>query len=276
MIRLLTFCTLFLMGHCFSFAQEEALGQMMVVNDTQLYVETAGEGEPVVFIHGLSLDTRMWDEQWVAFARYFKVIRYDVRGFGQSARARDPHNPVDDLKALLDALKITKVSLVGLSMGGNIALRFAALYPDRVHKLVAVDANFDGFTGYTPELNALFGKVIGKASQRGWQGDALQTWLKSPLLRLYSADDLAIINLNLIVGDYHGDHFINTRIMPQYGTPPTADLLSKIKVSTLVVVGEKDEESIRKAATQLASQIPNVQKKIIGGAGHLSNIDKPK
>lgn len=258
------------------FAQEESLGQMINVNDTKLYVETAGEGDVVVFIHGLSLDTRMWDDQWVTFARNFKVIRYDVRGFGQSARARDAHNPVEDLKDLLDQLKLEKVSLVGLSMGGNIALRFAAQYPQRVKKLVAVDANFDGFKDYTPTLTATFDKVIGIATQRGWQGEALQTWLQSPLLKLYAANDNTRINLNLIVGDYHGDHFVSPRIMPQYGAPATAELLPSIQAPTLVVVGEKDEESIRKAASQLASQIPNAQKKVIGGAGHLSNIDKPK
>ncbi|MFN4144336.1 MAG: alpha/beta fold hydrolase [Runella sp.] len=246
------------------------------VNGTKLYYEMAGEGQPVVLIHGFSLDSRMWDLQWAALSKRFKVIRYDVRGFGQSQRAQDTHSPADDLKALLDYLKIEKAHLVGLSMGANIALNFATKYPDKVNKIVAADPNIDGFINYTPELGAVFGQIIGMCAQDGWHLEEQEVWRRSPLMRLYTADDKTLINLNEIIADYNGDHFINPRLNPTYGTPTTLELLPTLKTPVLVLIGEKDEESIQRVANLLVEKIPQVQKKVIKGAGHLSNMDKPR
>jgi len=71
----------------------------MAVNGTRLYYEVAGHGEPIVLIHGFTLDTRMWDDQFDAFARSYRVIRYDARGFGRSAPIIGPYSVCDDLKA---------------------------------------------------------------------------------------------------------------------------------------------------------------------------------
>lgn len=265
----LSFCSPFL------FAQIPSSG-MAPVNGTRLYYEMAGAGETVVFIHGMALDNRLWDSQWSSFAKKYKVIRYDVRGFGQSSRAHDPHNPTEDLKALLDYLKIDKAHLVGFSMGGTIALNFAAHYPERVNKIVAVDADIDGFTNYTPELKGTFDKIIYLASHQGWHDEEQEVWLRSRLMRLYAADNRAIINLSEITADYNGDHFINPRINPTFGTPATLELLPNIKSPTLVIIGEKDEESIHRIGLVLTEKIPAAQKIIIKDAGHLSNMDKPK
>ncbi len=246
------------------------------VSDTKLYYEMEGKGEPVVFIHDVALDTRLWDTQWKAFSRHFKVIRYDIRGFGQSARAHDPHNPSDDLKALLDFLKIEKAHVVGLAMGGNIALNFAAKYPDRVLKVVPTGATIDGFLEYTSQHTAIVGRIVDMASHQGWHDEQQEIWLRSPIMRLYAADDKTVINLSEMIADYHGDHFINPRIDPSFGTPSTLELLPTITAPTLVVVGEKDEESFQRMANLMTKKIPDVHKAVIKGAGHLSNMDKPR
>jgi 3-oxoadipate enol-lactonase len=274
-MRVLVFLILLSFSGSIIFAQIPSSG-MAPVNGTRLYYEMAGAGETVVFIHGMALDNRLWDSQWSSFSKKYKVIRYDVRGFGQSDRAHDPHNPTEDLKALLDYLKIDKAHLIGFSMGGNIALNFAANYPERVNKIVAVDADLDGFTNYTPELKGTFDKIIYLASHQGWHDEEQEVWLRSRLMRLYAADNRAIINLSEITADYHGDHFINPRINPNFGTPTTLELLPNIKASTLVIIGEKDEESIHRIGRVLTEKIPAAQKIIIKDAGHLSNLDKPK
>lgn len=88
------------------------------VNGTCLYYEVAGSGEPLVLIHGFSLDTRMWDDQFGVFSRSYQVIRYDVRGFGRSAvPEEDSYTHADDLKRLLEYLGISTPHLLGLSMG---------------------------------------------------------------------------------------------------------------------------------------------------------------
>ncbi len=255
---------------------QKTLTGLAPVADTKLYYEVEGKGEPVVFIHETALDSRQWNAQWKAFARHFRVIRYDIRGFGQSARARDPHNPSDDLKALLDFLKIEKAHIVGVALGGNVALNFAATHPERVLKIVAADANPDGFTDGTPQLKAVVNKIVDLASHQGWHDEQQDVWLRSPLMRLYAADDKTIINLSEMIADYHGDHFINPRIDPAFGTPTTLDLASSIRAPTLLLVGKKDEESFHRAADTMVQKIPNVRKAVIKGAGHLSNMDKPK
>ena len=73
------------------------------VNGTRRYYEIAGAGRPLVLIHGSTLDTRMWDDQFDIFAQHYQVVRYDVRGFGQSALPTDePYARPNDLKSLLE------------------------------------------------------------------------------------------------------------------------------------------------------------------------------
>src|SRR5262245_29889307 len=79
-----------------------------------LFYETAGQGEPIVLIHGGQMDRRMWDRQFSDLAKKYQVIRYDVRGFGQSPAATMPYLDDDDLLALLDYQHVAKAHVVGL------------------------------------------------------------------------------------------------------------------------------------------------------------------
>src|ERR1035441_1217725 len=98
----------------------------------ELRYSIAGTGEPVVLMHGLGLDAAMWDAQWPAVQREFRAIRYDVRGFGDSSIPVGPYSNSDDLLGLLDFLDARPAHVVGLSMGGRLALRFALDQPNAV------------------------------------------------------------------------------------------------------------------------------------------------
>ena len=103
----------------------EHMASMVVVNGTHLYFEQAGSGHPLVLIHGFTLSTEMWEDQFAVFARHYRVIRYDMRGFGRSALPTEgPFRAVDDLYALLDALGVSRTFVLGLSMGGGVAIDF--------------------------------------------------------------------------------------------------------------------------------------------------------
>src|SRR5258708_35357920 len=120
------------------------------VNDGELFLECAGDGETVVFIHGFGLDSRMWDPQVDAFRSTFRIIRYDLRGFGRSSLPpASPYSHEEDLDALLSNLRAAPAHVVGLSMGGRMALRFAAAYPQSVQSMVLADTAMDGPTWYT-------------------------------------------------------------------------------------------------------------------------------
>ena len=112
-------------------------------NTINTYYEISGEGETLVFIHGLGSSNQDWAFQTAFFPAYFKTITYDVRGHGQSEKAKPPYSVplfAKDLKALLNNLELEKAHIVGLSMGGWIAFQFAIDYPEMVDSLTIVNS----------------------------------------------------------------------------------------------------------------------------------------
>src|SRR5205085_12090769 len=130
------------------------------VNHTRLYFEVAGNGPALVLIHGSMVDTRMWDNQFEVFAQHYRVVRYDVRGFGKSALPTETFSHADDLKALLDFLGIAQAHILGLSMGGGIAINFALTYPEMTRTLIVVDSTLAGYS------SADFDSTFAAANQR--------------------------------------------------------------------------------------------------------------
>ena len=114
------------------------------VGGASLYYEAAGAGSPIVLLHGLDLDHRMWDEQVAPLAHAHTVVRYDLRGFGRSTAGSHSDTHAADLKALLDHLELVPVSLVGISLGGGVAIDFTIAYPNAVRALILVNPLLDG------------------------------------------------------------------------------------------------------------------------------------
>ena len=106
------------------------------VNGTRLYREVTGAGHPLVLLHAGIADARMWDDQVAAFAERYTVIRYDARGFGRSDPAVGRFSPRADLAGLLVELGVERAHLVGLSMGGAVALDTALEHPELASALV--------------------------------------------------------------------------------------------------------------------------------------------
>ena len=113
------------------------------VNNIELYYETAGEGEPVLLIHGLGSSVRDWENQIGDMARSYRVIAYDVRGHGRSDKPPGPYSVKQfarDAADLLQALDARPAHICGLSMGGMIAFQMAVDFPDLVRSLVIVNS----------------------------------------------------------------------------------------------------------------------------------------
>lgn len=108
----------------------------LLVTGGELYYEVQGEGPPVILLHAGGMDSKMWDAQFNHLSQQFRVVRYDLRGFGRSSKPEQSFYPVDDLYQLLQHLGINRASLVGLSMGAGVALNFALEHPEMVEKLV--------------------------------------------------------------------------------------------------------------------------------------------
>ncbi len=115
----------------------------MRVNDINLYYEASGNGQPLVFIHGLGSSTRDWELQVAEFSKTFKVITFDLRGHGQSDKPPGPYSMAlfaSDTANLLKALGIESANVVGLSLGGGVAFQLAIDSPALVKKLVIVNS----------------------------------------------------------------------------------------------------------------------------------------
>ncbi|MGC1382073.1 MAG: alpha/beta fold hydrolase [Candidatus Baltobacteraceae bacterium] len=240
------------------------------VNGTRLYFEVAGEGAPIVFVHGLCLDTRMWDAQFETFAERYRVIRYDVRGFGKSAVPTQAFRHADDLRAILDYVQAPMAHVVGLSMGGRIALHHALLYPDATASLTLVDSALDGFD-WSPAWEASL-DAIEEVGRRKGPAAANEMWLEHELFAPARERSECRAKLTQIVGDCSGWNWVNQS--PANGiTPPGGERLAELGMPTLVVVGERDLPDFLTIADKLASGVPSATKAVIPGVGHMSNME---
>ncbi|MBS1197561.1 MAG: alpha/beta hydrolase [Proteobacteria bacterium] len=136
-----------------------------VINGIDLYYETLGSGEPLVFIPGLGGTTDLWFQQRKYFSEYYQFISLDNRGAGRSDKPQGPYTMqqfADDLNALLDHLEITApINLVGASMGGIIAQMFIHDHPQRVKKLALVCSGVSaGDPHYTPTSQYVMQKIL--------------------------------------------------------------------------------------------------------------------
>jgi pimeloyl-ACP methyl ester carboxylesterase len=111
----------------------------------QLYYEVAGSGRPVLLIHAGVADHTMWDAQFNLFRKFFRVIRYDTRGYGKSFTETTEFSNRQDIKDLFDHLGVDKAAIIGISRGGQIAIDFTLEHPECVSALVAVAPGISGF-----------------------------------------------------------------------------------------------------------------------------------
>src|SRR5579872_5708644 len=126
-----------------------AQGQFADVNGTRLYYLDEGSGHPLVLIHGWPMSARMWDDQARVLSRYYRVIRYDRRGFGRSPgtpwKEGSAEHDLGDLEALLQHLGIFRTYVLGHSAGGSVAIAFTLAHPEQVDALILHGAVPDGF-----------------------------------------------------------------------------------------------------------------------------------
>jgi 3-oxoadipate enol-lactonase len=243
------------------------------VPGAQLYYDLVGSGVPVVLVHGLALDSRMWDDQIPALSDIATVIRYDVRGFGQSTRnaGNTVYTHADDLWAVLDHFELQAAVLVGLSMGGRIALEAALIAPERTLSLVLLDAVLDGVP-WDDESNLGMQAISEGLRSRGLTG-AKEAWLRHGFFVPAQRQPNVANRLAQMVTDYSGIHW--TEADPHGPHPDCLSLLSTFRVPTTVVVGELDVPCFLEMADVLASSIPTAHKISIGDAGHMVNMEAP-
>jgi len=247
-------------------------------NGIDTFYEDSGKGPPVVLIHGHSLDRRMWDPQVAPLLDAgCRVVRYDVRGHGQSEAPATGYiwqNYSLDLRDLLDRLKIAAPAhLVGLSMGGGIALQFAVDHPQRVASLVLVDSTVPGYT-YSSEYTQTVEELVQAVRTEGPRPALQRVWLTHPLLAGIRRFPERFDFLKSMVLAYSARDYLDETEYPQPQWQ-VIDRLAEIRAPTLVLVGEEDLPDFRLIADILAANISGARQEVIGGAGHLLNLEQP-
>ena len=154
------------------------------VNNARLWVEDEGDGPAILFLHGGLGDSRLWEPVAKRLRDSFRCVRYDVRFFGRSEGPDEEWSTVEDSVAVLDALGVARAAVVGLSMGGGIALRIAQMHPDRVTAVVHVAGAVGPFEldDYDPgdtresEMRADFGVWAPLGVEEGYE----ELWFATP------------------------------------------------------------------------------------------------
>jgi 3-oxoadipate enol-lactonase len=231
-----------------------------------------GRGSPVVFLHAFPFDSRMWEPQWQDLTARHRMIVPDLRGFGR-AGDRPPHHTLDahadDIAGLLDALGLGAATLVGVSMGGYVALAFAHKHPQKLAGLVLADtrATPDGDEGRAGRQKAI--EAVRSSGVRGFVDELL------PKLLAPGTSDETLSELRDIAGSQSPEG-VTAALGAMRDRPDFTPYLAKISVPTLVLVGDKDTLTPRSDAEALAKGIPGARLVVVPDAGHLSNYENPE
>jgi pimeloyl-ACP methyl ester carboxylesterase len=181
--------------------------EFIAVNSVRLhYLDWRGKGETILFLHGLGDNSHIFDDLAPKFTNQFRVLGLTRRGHGQSEMPEhgyDTATLVEDIRQFLDALKIERVVLVGHSIAGDELSRFAVAYPDRVSKLVYLDAAYDRTRmpelnkQYPPELSATKTDIESLDNMRRWLKRMNNSWSEAweaSLREQFSSDGKTFLN----------------------------------------------------------------------------------
>lgn len=246
-----------------------------------LHVEVAGEGPPLVLLHGFTGSTETWRFLVSRMSRRWRTVAADLPGHGRSSSPGDPARYTlprfaDDLARTLDELSIDHTALLGYSLGGRSALRFAVRHPARVSALVLestsagiVDPDQRNARAAADEDLAAFIEREGiDAFVARWQ--SLPLWSSQDAL---SADARATLRAQRLRNDPRG--LANSLRGAGAGAVGTlTDELRTIAAPTLLIAGALDEKYMA-AAKQIAGAIPNARVSVVENAGHAVHFERP-
>ncbi len=247
----------------------------------RLAYETAGAGSPVLFVHSVIADSRMWDREVSVYSSTHRTIRFDLRGFGGSAPATAAFSYLDDLRALLDHLRVDRPFVVGSSAGGAIALDFALANPDMVRGLLLAAPGPAGGALQPPfdaEEKAAFDYDDQKSQAISLAWSKKEAATAFDLLRQLWCSQLGGSSLELfrtMVEQNATEAFENRSMKLATDPPPVPGGLAAFRVPTTILVGDRDNPSSPVIAKRIARAVTGARLVSVAGADHLVNLSRP-
>ncbi len=249
------------------------------INTGDINVSYVDEGQhkgiPLIFIHGFPFTKAMWENQIDECKEHYRVIAYDIRGYGNSDLGTHDYSIAqcaEDLFLFMDALQIEKAFICGLSMGGYIALNALLQRPKRIAALILCDSQC------LPDSNVSKKKRMDSITSIQEKG--LAEYTHDSLMKLFSETSLAnkketVSFVKQTILDARIESICKT-LMALAERKETCSALHLINIPVLIIVGEEDQITTPEVAKRMHELIPGSKLYVIENAGHLSNLENPE
>ena len=252
----------------------------VAVGGVKLYYEETGRGTPLVFVHEFAGDAQSWRLQTAFFARRYRAIAFNARGYPPSDVPEDPEaysqqQAADDIKGVLDGLGITRAHVCGLSMGGLATLHFGLCYPDRALSLVVAGA---GYGSDDPEGNRRDVEQVARRFETEGMEKTGDFYARGPSrVQLLEKDPAGWQDFRdrLCAGSARG-HALTMRGV-QMRRPTVYSLeerLTRLEVPTLILTGDEDEPCLEPGLF-MKRRIPSAALVVLAKSGHAVNLEEP-
>lgn len=245
------------------------------INGIDLAYDEAGSGPPLLLIHAGIVDRRMWDDVMPSLAERFRVIRFDLRGYGDTPLPSGEFVYGADVVELLRALGVQRAGIVGVSMGGHVALDVATAHPELVDRLMVVASGIDGWE-HSAAMRAEW-----DLEEAAWQSGDLdevawvnvRTWLDGPT----RGPDAVPAGLRQRVWEMQRKalDYDNDDAKGGWLVPSRRARLGDIRAETLVACGTLDQPDFMEIARMLADEIPGARLVELPGVAHLPPMEDP-
>lgn len=249
-------------------------------NGVRLYYEATGQGTPLVFVHEFAGDCRSWDPQVAFFARRYKVITYNARGYPpsdvpESLDAYSQEIAVDDLRAIVEQAAGGPAHVCGLSMGGYATLHFGLRYPDLARSLVVAGC---GYGSDDPEVFQRDADALGTRMQRDGMAAVAPLYAEGPMRVQFQRKDPLGWRAFADALARHSTTGSALTLRGVQGRRPTVyslkDHLARLSVPTLIVTGDEDEPCLEPGVF-MKRQIKTAGLLVVPNTGHVVNLEEP-
>ncbi len=251
--------------------------QTLKLDNGALFYESRGTGPALLLLHAGVADSRMWEPQMDALAQRFRVVRCDLRGYGQSLLPNGPFSYYEDVAHLLDALDLASAWLIGASFGGQVAVDFCLAYPQRVDGLILIAPNISGYT-HGADVQ-VFGDQEDALLEAGDLEAAtelnLRMWVDGPQRSRDAVDGemrALVAKMQLRAFEHVEPEYVSLNRLD----PPAAQRLGEIDAPLLLISGELDVASFVKLAQHLAQQVAHAQLITVPDTAHLPSLEAPE
>ena len=248
-----------------------------------LHYEETGSGTPLIFVHEFAGEAASWHLQVRFFARRYRCITFNARGYPPSDVPEDPalysqEQAAEDIKAVLDHLKIDKAHVCGLSMGGYATLHFGLMFPQRALSLCVAGCGYGSERSKQADFRKDSAAVVERFKKEGMAAVA-QMYTKGPTRVQFSdKDPVGFAEFHKLLAEGSALGHALTMQGVQMSRPSVFDLdarMEKLEVPTLVVTGDEDDQCLE-PGIHMKRKIPAAGLVVLPKAGHTINLEDPE